>query len=108
MGIIACPSLQSACGHYQNIWRVVFCCRACARLFPPSVEMPLNARLGRNTCGLRESHPIKVTRTAGTLLQESIHWDWLTQTNGQKDGPTVHLSMFWREFTSMHTHVYKG
>lgn len=38
-------------GNYQNILSDVFQCKACARLFPPSVEMPLEARLGRKTRG---------------------------------------------------------
>lgn len=37
--------------NYQNIFRDAFCCRARARLFPPSAEMPLKARLGRKTQG---------------------------------------------------------
>lgn len=36
-------------GNYQNILSDVFQCKACARLFPPPVEMPLEARLGRKT-----------------------------------------------------------
>ena len=45
------PTFQNASGNYQNILRDAFCCRACARLFPPTVEMPLNARLGWKTRG---------------------------------------------------------